>query len=255
MPATAVMPTPTLIVFTLGAAAERARRPLLGARLRGVEVALRRSCLAEALAAGRAAGLRRTVCSPRPVTAAADEALPQRRGSFGERLAAAMEEAFARGAAPLVVVGADSPGLSAAHLEAALARLAADPAAVVVGPCPDGGLYLLAANRPIPGLAAAARWCRADTLATLLASLRAAGRPVALLPPLADLDRPADLAGWLATPGPAIEAAGLAAWRPLVVRLVAALARPASPHRAAAPRHGVVLPAAGRAPPLLTTFA
>ncbi len=258
-------PMPTLVVFTLGAPAERARRPLLGARLRGVEVALRQACFAEALAAGRGAGMRVTVCSPRPLAAAgADEALPQRQGSFGERLAAAMAEAFARGAAPLVVVGADTPGLAASHLESALALLAADPATIVVGPSPDGGLYLLGASRPIPGLAAAARWCRADTLATLLTALRAAGRPVALLPPLADLDRPADLAGWLAAPAAkrignvpaaAAERLGLAAWRLLLARLVAVVARPTRARRIGAARRAVTQPACGRAPPLLPACA
>jgi hypothetical protein len=249
---------PTLLVFTLGAPAERARRPLLGRRLGAVEVALRRACLDGALAAGRAAGLRLAVCSPRPLAGTgADETLPQTAGGFGERLAGAMAEAFARGAAPLLVVGTDTPGLAAAHLEAALAVLAADCDRVVIGPSPDGGLYLLAAGRPIPDLATAVRWCGAETLATLRAALAAAGRPVALLPPLADLDRPADLAGWLAAQEPTPREAGstLAAWRPHLRRLLAALSRPPRPRRESAPRQAVALAPSGRAPPLPATAA
>jgi 2-phospho-L-lactate guanylyltransferase (CobY/MobA/RfbA family) len=249
---------PTLLVFTLGAPAERARRPLLGRRLGAVEVALRRACLDEALAAGRAAGLRLAVCSPRPLAGTgADETLPQGGGGFGERLAGAIEEAFARGASPLLVVGTDTPGLAAAHLEAALALLAADRDRVVIGPSPDGGFYLLAASRPIPDLATAVRWCGPETLATLRAALAAAGRPVALLPPLADLDRPADLAGWLAAqdPNASAEHVALATWRPHLRRLLAAMSRPPRPRRERAPRQVVALAPTGRAPPLLASEA
>jgi hypothetical protein len=70
---------------------------------------------------------------------------------------------------------------------------------VVLGPSPDGGFYLLACRRPVDGLAAGTRWRRRDTLRGLIRSLRAAGRPVALLDPLSDLDRRADLEIWLAS--------------------------------------------------------
>ena len=119
--------TPTLLVFTLGAPAERARRPLLPRRLAALEVGMRRACAEEALAAGREAGLATAVCSPAPLGLDADSELPQRQGPFGARLEMAMAEAFAGGAAPLVVVGADTPGLAAVHVAQALALLAARP--------------------------------------------------------------------------------------------------------------------------------
>jgi 2-phospho-L-lactate guanylyltransferase (CobY/MobA/RfbA family) len=245
--------TPTLLVFTLGAPAERARRPLLPRRLAALEVGMRRACAEEALAAGRDAGLATAVCSPAPLGLDADRELPQRDGPFGARLEAAMAEAFAGGAAPLVVVGADTPGLAAAHVERALALLAARPDAVVVGPSPDGGLYLLAAAGPIPDLAAV-RWCRAETLASLLAALRAAGRPVELLPPLADLDRPADLAGWLGRGEKDAGGETLAPWRSLLARTLAALARPPRPRRLDLPGFAAVPLFSGRAPPPLLPF-
>ncbi|HVF58979.1 MAG TPA: DUF2064 domain-containing protein [Thermoanaerobaculia bacterium] len=245
--------TPTLLVFTLGAPAERARRPLLPRRLAALEVGMRRACAEAALAAGRAAGLGTAVCSPAPLGLDADRELPQRQGPFGARLEAAMAEAFAGGAAPLVVVGADTPGLAAAHVERALALLAARPDAVVVGPSPDGGLYLLAAAGPIPDLAAV-RWCRAETLASLLAALRAAGRPVELLPPLADLDGPADLAGWLGRGDNDSGGERLAPWRSLLARTLAALARPPRPRRLDLPAFAAVPLFSGRAPPPLLPF-
>ncbi|HEX5759699.1 MAG TPA: DUF2064 domain-containing protein [Thermoanaerobaculia bacterium] len=165
------------------------------------------------------------------------------------RLEAAMADAFAGGAAPLVVVGADTPGLAAAHLERALALLAARPDAVVVGPSPDGGLYLLAASRPIPGLAAV-RWCGAEALASLLATLRASGRPVELLPPLADLDNPADLKSWLGKERPP-DSRTLALWRSLLARALAALALPPRPRSVERPADVPLGPLATRAPPAL----
>jgi hypothetical protein len=198
-------PRPTLLIFTLGAAAERARRPLLPAAAGAAELELRQGCLDAALAAGREAGCRLEVAVPCPGEGSAPPSLPpgvhlagQRGACFGERLERACAAAARRGAGPLVVVGTDVPGLAAAHLRRALAVLADDPDAVVLGPSPDGGFYLLASARPLPRLASRARWCRRDTLASLRRSLAAEGRRVVLLPPLADLDRRRDLERWLA---------------------------------------------------------
>ena len=224
-------PRPTLLIFTRGAAGERARRPLLPAPHGEAELALRRSCLAAAVAAGRDAGCRVEVSAPVPLAlpAGAHRAV-QRGDGFGSRLEHACAAAARRGSGPLVVVGTDVPGLAAAHVERALAAIAADPRCVVLGPSPDGGFYLLAAARPIAGLAGRTRWCRRDTLAGLRRSLAAEGRRVVLLSPLADLDRRRDLERWLA----ATAAAGLGstrlAWRALRRRLtvlLAALRRPA----------------------------
>lgn len=191
--------TPTLLVFTLGAARESARRSLLPAGLKDLERGLRQGCLETALEAGRASGCRLEVCSPSPLALPPDVFhAPQTGSGFGPRLEQATLEAFERGGGPLLVVGTDVPGLASRHLDRALALLADDPDRVVLGPSPDGGFYLLASSRPIPGLATAARWCRRDTLRSLLVSLRALGRPVILLDSLQDLDRPADLERWLA---------------------------------------------------------
>jgi 2-phospho-L-lactate guanylyltransferase (CobY/MobA/RfbA family) len=190
---------PTLLVFTLGAARERARRALVPGSLQELEIGLREGCLDAALAAGRECGCRLEVCSPAPLLLPADATnVPQTGSGFGPRLERAMLDAFGRGAGPLIVVGTDVPGLAPRHLERTAALLDEDADRVVLGPSPDGGFYLLAARRPVAGLATSVRWCGSETLRDLLGALRAAGRPVALLEPLADLDRPADLERWLA---------------------------------------------------------
>jgi len=248
-------PQPTLLVFTLGADAEARRRRLLPERCRDAEVALRHTCLERVLAMGRRAGCRLEVSSPRPPETLGVELgrevdhRPQEEGSFGARLDHALSDCLARHDGPVVVVGTDVPGLAARHLEEALARLGDDPDRVVIGPSPDGGFYLLAAHRPIEGLDSAVSWCCAATLETLLDTLAAAGRPVTLLEPLIDLDRPADLERWLAdrdgAPDPGWQAV-LAVLR----RLLAALRRPLIPRGSPVPRPGLALAAPGRSPPL-----
>jgi hypothetical protein len=239
------MHTPTLLVFTLGAARESARRSLLPGGLKDLELGVRRGCLETALAAGRECGCRLEVCSPSPLALPPDAFNVSQTGSdFGSRLEQAMLDGFERGTGPLLVVGTDVPGLDSGHLARALTLLEDDPDRVVLGPSPDGGFYLLASSRPIPGLATAARWCRRDTLRSLLRTLRDLGRPVTLLDPLEDLDRPADLERWLARADDR--------WRALVGLLQEALCGLRSPLDAPAARPLPVFAAhpAGRAPPV-----
>lgn len=241
--------TSTLLVFTLGAARESERSGLLPAKLRRLEIDVREGCLGAALEAGRDCGCRLEVCSPWLLSLPGDIRQVAQTGSgFGSRLERAMQEAFDRGASPLLVVGTDVPGLSPRHLAKAQDLLAADPDRVVLGPSPDGGLYLLAANRPLPFLGSAVRWCRRDTLRDLMRALQAAGRPVVQLEPLADLDRPADLDRWLAGP-----AAREFRWRALTELLRNALAdsRRPLPVAPGGPLPGMNAVSAGRSPPAL----
>jgi hypothetical protein len=234
--------SPTLLVFTLGPGAESARRGLLPGKLRGVEAEVWRGCLSAALEAGRAAGCELEVCSPTLLDLPVDARhAPQVGDGFGARLEKAMTRSFS---GPVLVVGTDVPGLASRHLARALSLLAEDPDRVVLGPSPDGGLYLLAVSRPIAGLAGATRWCRRDTLRGLVRALRSAGRPVVLLEPLADLDRRADLETWVARRD--------ARWQGLIHllrRLLSALCRPVVPLLAGGPQPALVPVRAGRAPP------
>lgn len=244
---------PTLLVFTLGPAPERRRRCLLPAPYGDREEALYRACLDEALAAGRSAGCRLAVSSPEPPPLPADVRPMFQAGSgFGSRLADAFDAAGPAPDAPVVVVGTDTPGLSPDRLGRALELLdsteAGEAERVVVGPSPDGGLYLLAANRPLAPVLRRVCWRCRRTLDDLRRVLAEAGFEVVLLDPLADLDRPADLDGWLRW-----RAAGSAeALRRLahaLARLLAGLRLPAPAETALLPRAVPVRIPPGRAPP------
>jgi 2-phospho-L-lactate guanylyltransferase (CobY/MobA/RfbA family) len=235
---------PTLLVFTLGAARESARRSLLPRALQGMEIGLRQACFEAAVEAGRACGCRVAVCSPeRGWLPEGVEHLPQASGDFGDRLERACAKARGRRRGPLLVVGTDVPGLADRHLRAALTLLGNDRHRVVLGPGLDGGVYLLASLAPLPPLSAV-RWCRSSTLADLSRVLTAAGCEVALLEPLADLDRPADLERLIAgSPGrKGRRTSGAARRRSL------AESKAAAP--AAAPIAPVAAPAAERVRPL-----
>lgn len=244
-------PRPILLVFTLGPQHERRRRRLLPLRCASQELDLHRACLDAALAAGREAGCRLRVSAPRPLALAADVAtVPQLEGSFGHRLAGAVravaEEVEA--GVPLVLVGSDVPGLGAAHLRQALARLAGDRRRVVLGPSPDGGIYLLASRAPLAELLTEVPWCRRDTAERLRRALEMAGFDVELLEPQADLDAPADLEHWLAARRPAPPPAWRALLRALS-RLLAELRRPLLPPVLGRPLPAVQPVRRGRAPP------
>jgi rSAM/selenodomain-associated transferase 2/rSAM/selenodomain-associated transferase 1 len=124
----------------------------------------------------------------------------QAGGGLGDRLAAAAAGAIADGAPAVVLVGSDAPGVGGAHVREALDGLAG--ADVVLGPALDGGYYLVALSsdssaRALPALfGPRIPWGTGTVLERTLAAARASGLTVRLLEPLADIDRPEDLAVW-----------------------------------------------------------
>jgi glycosyltransferase A (GT-A) superfamily protein (DUF2064 family) len=91
----------------------------------------------------------------------------------------------------VMALGADSPGLPLAHLEAAHAALA--DADAVFGPSDDGGFYLLALRRLPVGALANLPWSQPETLARTEDRLKSLGLTVARIAPFFDVDVPADL--------------------------------------------------------------
>jgi len=145
--------------------------------------------------------------------------LLQRGGSFAERLENAFADARALGYEEIVAVPTDVPRLGRRQIAAAFRRLAA--ASVVLGPSPDGGAYLIGCRSDSADLFSGVRWQTSWTFADLAAN---AGS-LALLDPLDDVDRWADLPA-LAS-GPDREVAALlhdpASRRPEEARRPAAL--------------------------------
>ena len=240
---------PTLLVFTLGAAREQLRRRLLPAALGRQEREMHRRLLESALAAGRRCGCRLLVSCPEAVDLPPDARhIRQSSGSFGQRLFEALELASSEGG-PVLLVGTDVPGLSADHLRQALTALETDPESAVIGPSPDGGLYLLAAHGGILEVLQRIAWCRSSTCRALLGELRRVGRSTLLLEPLRDLDRQRDLLRWLGDLNPSETF-----WRGFARQVLSLFARMLRPLLEAPPIPTLLQPlpvSAGRAPPHL----
>lgn len=118
------------------------------------------------------------------------ETWPQSEGDLGDRLTAGLARALSSGPWA-IAVGGDSPGLSRDRLVDAERALAAGDS--VIGPCDDGGFYLLGLRDLPDGLLSGLPWSQPTTLAATLARLRERGRAPVVLPPWFDVDRVEDL--------------------------------------------------------------
>lgn len=187
------------------------RAPLLGrvkTRLAaeiGAEAALAfyRDCLfAIARRLGADARWRTTLCVT-PDESAADDApwpprierRPQGEGDLGARMLRALSRATP--VAPVAVIGADIPDIQPDDVAAALDALRDRSESVALGPSADGGFWLIAAARPLPGaLFDGARWSHPRVLEETEARLAAIGRPTLCGRMLRDIDTAADLEAW-----------------------------------------------------------
>lgn len=116
----------------------------------------------------------------------------QSKGDLGARLAHAIRRAMRDGAACVVVIGTDTPWMGAARIRDAIRGLTEHD--IVLGPCRDGGYYLLAVRRFVPEILAGIDWGTGRVLQQTLRAAKHRGASVGLLALDFDLDRPADLA-------------------------------------------------------------
>ena len=110
-------------------------------------------------------------------------------GGLDERLAGAFAAA---GPGPALLVGMDTPQVTAGLLAEAVGALAGHDA--VFGRAADGGWWALGLRRPDPGLLRGVPTSRPDTGSLQRTRLDAAGLEVAELPVLRDVDTAADAA-------------------------------------------------------------
>jgi rSAM/selenodomain-associated transferase 1 len=84
------------------------------------------------------------------------DAWPQGDGDLGDRLNRAVVRAFDSDVRSVLLLGADSPTLSAEKIHEAIDALEEHQA--VLGPCEDGGYYLLGLSAPTPALLTRIDW-------------------------------------------------------------------------------------------------
>jgi hypothetical protein len=120
------------------------------------------------------------------------EIWPQGGGDLGERLTSGLARALEIEGRPWVIaIGTDSPGMPGSRIEQAIQAL--EQAESVIGPCDDGGFYLIGLRRLPSGLLADLPWSRPSTFEATVARLRSRGLPPAVLDPWFDIDLPEDL--------------------------------------------------------------
>lgn len=93
-----------------------------------------------------------------------------------------------------IVVGTDCPGLTADIIHTAFDALGSHD--LVLGPATDGSYYLVGLSRPSPDLFANIPWGTDAVLRETLSRAETLGMSIHWLPPLTDVDVPADLWTW-----------------------------------------------------------
>jgi rSAM/selenodomain-associated transferase 1 len=119
--------------------------------------------------------------------------VPQEGADLGARLDRVLTELLAEGYTGAIAVDADSPTLPTTYLRRACAVLREDAVDGVVGPCEDGGYYLIGLRAPAPALFSDMPWSTAAVTEETLARARGLGLRLALLPSWFDVDRGEDL--------------------------------------------------------------
>ena len=107
--------------------------------------------------------------------------------SLGERLDNVIGACLKAGYRHVVAIDSDSPTLPAAYLQGAFDVLAGG-SDVVLGPCDDGGYYLIGFTRPAPRLLREVRMSTPDVTADTLALAEEVGLEVGMLPRWYDVD-------------------------------------------------------------------
>jgi rSAM/selenodomain-associated transferase 1 len=113
------------------------------------------------------------------------EVIPQRDGGLGDRLAGAFADS---GAAPAVLVGMDTPQLTAGLLEEAAAELAGEGVDAVLGPASDGGYWAIGLRAEDPAVFAGVPMSEDETGRVQRERLEALGLRWRELEQLRDID-------------------------------------------------------------------
>jgi rSAM/selenodomain-associated transferase 1 len=115
--------------------------------------------------------------------------------SLGQRLYNAFNRVFENGAQKAIVVASDVPDLTAGIIEEAFSSL--DRGDVVIGPCYDGGYYLIGMKKLHKGLFRDISWGTEQVFQQTLVAINKSGLNFSQLPILIDIDTERDLMRWL----------------------------------------------------------
>lgn len=116
---------------------------------------------------------------------------PQSAGDLGQRMQDYFTSAFQSGAERVILIGSDSPTMPAHVLDEALEVL--DDHTVALGPCDDGGYYLVAGRDDMPNIFSGISWSTRDVWSHTVDRLNSSGCRWHKLPQWHDIDYVEDL--------------------------------------------------------------
>jgi rSAM/selenodomain-associated transferase 1 len=119
--------------------------------------------------------------------------LPQRGGTFGERLYFAAEDVFRCGFESVCLIDSDSPTVPAANFSQAVKHLKGPADRIVLGPCDDGGYYLIGLKKLHGELFEGIDWSTDRVLDQTMQRAGETGLEIKLLPTEYDVDDGASL--------------------------------------------------------------
>lgn len=117
----------------------------------------------------------------------------QSAGDLGERMRAALEQAFAEGVQRAVLVGTDIPQMTDRHIEEAFEAL--EEKEIVLGPSLDGGYWLIGLRRPAE-VFSGVDWGRANVMSQTIELAAKQGLKIHALARMRDVDTAEDLRQW-----------------------------------------------------------
>ena len=117
--------------------------------------------------------------------------VPQEGADLGARLENSFHVLFQQGYTRVAAVSTDTPDLPAEYLQEAFYRLR--DARVVLGPCPDGGYYLIGLSSPTPELFRGMPWSTDRVISETDARVKRMGLALSYLPEWPDVDTATDL--------------------------------------------------------------
>ncbi|MFP4260637.1 MAG: TIGR04282 family arsenosugar biosynthesis glycosyltransferase [Opitutales bacterium] len=119
---------------------------------------------------------------------------PQCEGNLGDRIEYAVSEAFQRGAGTVLCIGADCPSLLPHHLDQAAKILLSGQSDVCIGPCTDGGYYLIGFRKhPPEPFFKGIHWSSQHTMADTRRNARTHELRIHCLETMNDIDTREDL--------------------------------------------------------------
>ena len=122
---------------------------------------------------------------------------PQRGNDLGERLLHIFTKLCGEGYDQVHIINSDSPDMPCSLIYESIRLLETRQVDLVLGPCEDGGYYLIGSKRPIPALFQDIPWSTDRVLALTLERARTMGLSLELLEQWYDIDTYDDIKRFL----------------------------------------------------------